>query len=170
MEEDRVFKIARSISQQLMDHGDDVELFDFEEAPFGVNVNRYDGIILGGSEDSFFGVSPILKWIDENLEILKKKETAFFFVLLKSYILSECGLKNSVRLRVSWVSDWVPDSSVLFCFPEDHREQVCDVNAITSEFSDHYAQVVGQTAACGLTFQSSFKREYLHNGIKLGFP
>lgn len=167
IQEERVFRVARSLSRQFLDRGNDVELYGFNDAPFGVNLNQYDGIVLGCSENSFIGTTDLQSWIEENLELLKKMESAFYMIQT-AYIFSDHGLKNTAPLRVDQVANWVPNHSVLFCVPDDD-EPVAEFDDVTFKFSEVFARSVESRSTCGMTFQSSFKREYLHNGIKLGF-
>ncbi len=76
-------KISGTISDELKSEGHEVKLVDsrniFEE---GVDLNRYEAVLIGGSVHGSHFQKPLRKWIKQNVDLLSKKRGAFFSVCL----------------------------------------------------------------------------------------
>ncbi len=142
-ENDEMIKgLIRSITNLIIDLGNTADQFFFNEAPSGVNLNRYDGIVIGAYSEKTLNCREVTAWIEKNIELLSRKQWALF--LLKS----EGQLCFSQTPTMYSVVSTVQDATL---------------------FTLSFESEVHRELRCGLSYESQFKREYLENGRKLAF-
>ena len=83
-------KICRRIESRVEEDGHDATLHDSTSFPIALEVRAYDAVIVAASLHQNRYQPSIVQFIEENLEVLKDKPTAFVSVSL-SVVLDEGG-------------------------------------------------------------------------------
>ncbi len=160
-----MMKIIPIISQQLLDRGSEVEIYSHEDAPGGVNLNRFDGFMI---LTHFFPkkYNSEMEWFVNNYELLKWKESIFVYIDNDSNLSSMNELLYSSHYEHLFLE--------LFCLRNIRIKIKNDCMGINPDWVapllnqvEAFASVVDQKTSCGLSFQNQLKREYLSHSVKL---
>ena len=145
-QEKKVEKIAHFIAEELVEASHKVEVFEITDAPSGVNLNRYDGVILGAPIHTGKYQRSICRWTGVNSELISRKPGAFFSLGLGlreelSYaagFLKESGWQPGLRTVFTDFTNWenVKKLSHAFAKKVEKESSVSHVPQTHREFLD----------------------------------
>ena len=138
-----VLSLGVQMSAIWMDQSYFVDWFEAEEAPFGVNLNRYDGIVVGCSDQL---KASDKEWILVNREVVKRKKNGFFATLNHSRYFDKNGLISKEVSRIPNRLEWNPEISKVFCVHYDGAGVLENKKLIqeAQDFAIHFKKLIEQ--------------------------
>jgi hypothetical protein len=163
-------KITEVISEFLLDRENEVEVYSFEDAPSGINLNRYDGIVLGIHFDLQKKFKNQLRWIFNNQEIVCKKA---FFLFLVDFNPTTISFKDNTGQSsiLSFEKLFQLDSVNYLKLDFDQKDETINKNiTLIISATEEFSNKVNLYSSSGLSFLNHSKRDYLNFSNKISFP